>query len=121
MIGGNTSTASVHSYYYLTSPIFDGSGFTGIELSLWRWLNSDYTPYMQNRVEVYNGVEWVVLWETQGSPGVQDSEWAQMTFDVSEHANDAMQMRVGFSVGSTGVYTCGGWNVDDVTVTVTEC
>ena len=51
VIGGTAST-SLHGYYYLTSPVINTGGASNLRLIFWRWLNSDYTPYMQNVVEV---------------------------------------------------------------------
>ena len=48
VIGGITSD-SLHPYYYLTSPAVDVSAAPGqVYLEFWRWLNSDYTPFMNN-------------------------------------------------------------------------
>jgi hypothetical protein len=121
-IGGNTVGTAVHAFYYLTSPAVDASAGAGfLELRLWRWLNSDYDPYMHNRVEVYDGATWQVLWTTAGSPGVQDPApvgegWFPMSFDITSFANAALQVRFGFDIGNTGVYDVGGWNVDDVAI-----
>ena len=97
------------------------SGYGLVELEFWRWLNSDYTPYMQNIVEVFDGAAWQVVWETGGFPGVQDAAWTPVAYDVSAYANAAMQVRIGFNIGSNSVYTCSGWNVDDLTVNGVSC
>jgi hypothetical protein len=112
-IGGNASTA-IHGYRYLTSPVIFLDVTEDVTLSYARWLNSDYTPFMQNTVEVYNGSSWVTLWSTAGSPGVQDNAWQPMTHDVSAYKNPDFRVRFGFQVGSSGVFTVGSWNVDDV-------
>jgi hypothetical protein len=81
-----------------------------------RWLNSDYTPYMQNTVDIFNGSSWVNLWSSGGSPGVQDNAWTPQQFDISAYKSASTQIRFGFNVGSTGVYTVSSWNVDDVKI-----
>jgi len=120
VIGGNAATAQ-HGYYYLTSPAIDTTGSTSVHFEFYRWLNSDYTPYMQNQVQVYNGSSWVTLWESQGSPGMQDSAWTLVTFDITPHSNSALQVRFGFQIGSSGVFTVSQWNVDDVVVANVVC
>ncbi|WP_305070291.1 Calx-beta domain-containing protein, partial [Microcystis sp. LEGE 08355] len=81
-----------------------------------RWLNSDYTPYMQNTVEIFNGSSWVNLWSSGASPGVQDNAWTPQQFDISAHKSASTQIRFGFNVGSTDVYTVSSWNLDDVKI-----
>ncbi len=114
VIGGNAST-TVHPYYFLTSPTIDLSGQgSNLSLEFYRWLNSDYTPYMQNTIEVFDGTSWQPIWQTGPQPGVQDSAWTFQTFDISSYANSNFQARFGFNVGSSGVYTVSSWNLDDV-------
>jgi hypothetical protein len=119
VVGGNTTTA-LHGYRYLTSPIINtGASQNPVTLSFKRWLNSDYPPYMTNRVEVWNGASWVVIW-TSAFPGPTDSGWTTQTFDVSAYKNAAFRVRFGHTVGSGGVYLVSSWNIDDVLVTGTQ-
>jgi len=121
VIGGNVST-SVHGYYYLTSPVIDTSAVSGsMWLSFYRWLNSDYTSFMNNTVEVYDGATWNQLWESGPPPATQDGMWNQQAYDISAYKSNQMKIRFGYEVGSTGVYTCSGWNLDDVAVTNVVC
>ncbi|MFM2025860.1 MAG: hypothetical protein RLZZ339_573, partial [Cyanobacteriota bacterium] len=115
VIGGNASTA-LHGFYYLTSPIINTSTANQLFFEYARWLNSDYTPYMQNTVEIFNGSSWVNLWSSGGSPGVQDNAWTPQQFDISAHKSASTQIRFGFNVGSTGAWTVSSWNVDDVKI-----
>jgi hypothetical protein len=115
VIGGNEAQ-SIHEYYYLTSPIIDLSYSAAPLLVFWRWLNSDYLPYMQNVVEVFAGKSWVKLWETGGSPGVADAAWTFIQYDVAAYANPEFRVRFGFRIGSGGVFAVSSWNVDDVMI-----
>jgi hypothetical protein len=115
VIGGNVTTA-LHDFYWLVSPVINLAAAASAELEFWRWLNSDYTPYMQNRVDVFDGTDWQTIFQTEGPPGVADSDWVQQVFDVSSHTNAAFQMRFGYNVDSSGVWTVSGWNIDDVTL-----
>jgi hypothetical protein len=79
-------------------------------------LNSDYTPYMQNIIEIYDGATWQVLWQTGGFPGVADVSWTLQSFDISAYANANMQIRFGKTTGSSGAFTRAGWNIDDISI-----
>jgi hypothetical protein len=116
VIGGNATTA-LHGYYYLTSPIVNTATVQGaLTLTFWRWLNSDYSPYMTNTVEVFNGTTWVAVW-TSGTTSVADASWALQTYDLTAYKNSQMRVRFGHTVGASGAYTASQWNIDDVTIT----
>jgi hypothetical protein len=127
VIGGNAATKDLHGYYYLESPPFNTSAAAGsVILGYQRWLNSDYDPYMHNRVEVYDGAQWIVLWQTGGPPGIQDSPpvglgWTFQQFDLTMYKNAAMKIRFGFDITSNGVFTIGSWNLDDILVASGAC
>ncbi len=117
VIGGNASTASLHGYYYLTSPVINTSSAVGtLTFEYYRWLNSDYTPHMQNTIDVWNGTTWVNLWTTGGDPGVQDTSWALQSFNISAYGNANLRVRFGFQIGAAGVYHVSSWNIDDVRI-----
>jgi hypothetical protein len=126
VIGGNENPV-VHGYYYIESPPFDTSTAAGsVILGFQRWLNSDYDPFMHNRVEVYNGSQWIVVWMSGPSPGIQDSPpsglgWTFQQFDLTAYKNTAMKVRFGYDIGQSGVYTIGSWNLDDVLVASGAC
>lgn len=121
VIGGNIINHNPHDYDYLTSPVINTANAANpVKLEFWRWLNSDYTPYMNNVVEVYNGSSWVSIWSSGGPPGVLDSSWTLQSFDVSAYKNANFRVRFGFNIGSYGVFTVSSWNIDDVKVTQTS-
>ena len=120
VIGGNVPK-SLHSYRYLTSPAVATAGATSLFLEYYRWLNSDFAPYMQNIVEVFDGTGWVKVWETAGSPGISDSSWVKQSIDISAHANANLRVRFGYKIGSTAVFTVSGWNIDDVKLITVKC
>lgn len=123
----------IHPFSYLESPPFDGNAVPGpLVLSYYRWLNSDYTPYIENRVEVFDGTAWVTVWASGPSPAVADAPWSMVAkmpglgwtyqeFDVTPFKNPQMRVRFGFNVDSEGVYPAPGWNVDDVRVAAAGC
>ena len=126
VIGGNASTM-LHPYRYLESPVINTSAAAGpVIFGYYRWLNSDYDPFMHNRVEVYNGNQWIVLWQSGSPPAVQDSPpvgvgWTYLSYDVTNYKNAGMKVRFGFDITSGGVFTIGSWNVDDVLVASAPC
>jgi len=121
VLGGNAATTALHGFYYLESPVINTAAAANVVLQYQRWLNSDYTPFMQNNVEVFNGTTWVVVWQSAGAPGVQDNAWSKQTHDISIHKNANMRVRFGFNVGSSGVFTVSSWNLDDVVVASAGC
>lgn len=124
---GGAENPMLHPYSYLESPAFDTSSATGpVIFGFYRWLNSDYSPYMDNRVEVYNGTQWIVLWQSGSSPAITDSPpvgmgWTYVSYDVTNYKNAGMKVRFGFDIGQSGVFVTGSWNVDDVLVASAAC
>lgn len=116
VIGGHAPTHQ-HGFYYLTSAAIDTSAAIGqLSFEFYRWLNSDYTPYMQNIVQVFDGSNWNTLWQTGSSPGESDAVWTQQLFDITAYKSANMQVRMGYNIGSSGVWTVSSWNVDDVAI-----
>jgi hypothetical protein len=116
LLGGNIGAPDgLHSFYYATSPTYNLSGDTAVHLTFARWLNSDYSPYMTSVLEVFDGKSWQSIYNN-GSNGVYDNAWMMQDFDVSKYAdnNAAFAVRFSYDVTSGGVYTIGGWNVDDL-------
>jgi len=118
VIGGCITTA-LHGYYYITSPIINTAGMTNLTFEYFRMLNSDYTPFMNNTVEVFDGATWQLLWQSGASPGVQDPAWVFQSFNISAYANANMQIRFGHNVGNAGAFTVNGWNIDDIAISGT--
>lgn len=122
VIGGNESIAQTHAYAYLTSPPFDTSGATRhVVLSFWRWLVSDWAPYMHNTVEVWDGTAWVPLWTSDVEPAIDDTPpggngWTLISYDLTSYANPSMAVRFGFDIAQLPAYAVGSWSIDDVEV-----
>lgn len=114
---GACAPTTVHAPYYLTSPAFDASNAPSLFLQFKRWLRSDGAAYMSNTVEVYDGANWVQVW--QGNP--LDTSWQKVTYDVTAYKNTAMKVRFGFAVLASGAFQVGSWNVDDVVVATAPC
>jgi hypothetical protein len=121
VIGGNASTG-LHPFTYLESPPFDTAGATNVILGFRRVLNSDYTPFMDNTIEVWTGATWAPIWNSGPSPQVSDgTSWVFIQHDLTAYKNPGMRIRFGMMVGSGGVYTIGSWNLDDILVAEAAC
>lgn len=115
-IGGCNPTG-VHDFYYLVSPVIDTSAVTGsLTLEFYRWLYSDYFPYAQNRIDVFDGNAWSNIFLTGGAPGVNDGAWVQQVFDITAYSNNALQVRFGHNIGSSGAFPRPGWHIDNFSV-----
>jgi hypothetical protein len=114
-LGGCAPTV-IHPTYYLTSPVFYPFAYDTLQLDFARWLRSDYTPYMQSVVQVFDGSSWQTVWSTGGPPGVYDTAWTDQSFDLSPYLGSSMQVRFGFSIGSNSVFSVGSWNLDNVAI-----
>jgi hypothetical protein len=119
-IGGNGDT-NIHPYYYLTSPPIDSSGPATVHFEFWRFLNSDYLPFMQNHIQVFNGVTWVTLWESGGPPEIADAVWQKFEYDLTPYKNAAMRVRFGYQVPQAGAFLMSSWNIDDVLISSGPC
>jgi len=112
---GGCAQQVVHDFYCLTSPVVDTSDANGpMLLDFWRSLHSDYTPFMQNRIDAFDGAQWQTIWQSGSSPGINDAGWVEIQNDLSSFKHDAFQVRFCFNIASGGVYNIGSWNVDDV-------
>jgi hypothetical protein len=124
-IGGNASTFP-HPFAYLESPPFSTLGGPGpVIFQYHRWLNSDYDPFMHNRVEVWDGAQWVILWQSSNQMILQDSPpigagWTYVQFDISSFKSASTRVRFGFDVVG-GAFPVGSWNLDDVLVANASC
>jgi len=102
----------------LTSNAIDCSSLNDVELRYQRWLNSDYQPYVTQRVEVSpDGVNWSVFFDN-GDSETTESSWSEQVHDISDIADGEVAVRVRWShqVTSGGAWAYSGWNVDDVAI-----
>ena len=116
IIGGNAPTNVTTFARYLTSSAIDTAVTGSVILEFWRYLNSDYTPYMQNLVQVFDGSTWVSVFQSGGFPGIADSAWTHFQYDVTAYKNASFMVRFGYWVQSSGALAVSGWNLDDVAI-----
>lgn len=119
VIGGDASSTP-HDYYYLESPAFDTSGAAGpIILGYYRWLNSDSHPAMHNRIQVWNGSQWITVWSS--GDFFFESSWTYWQIDLTSYKNPAMRIRFGFDIGDVAFGEFSSWNIDDILVASQAC
>jgi hypothetical protein len=117
-LNGDYSTGIGGPYYLMTQAI-DCSEYTDVHLRFYRWLNSDYQPFVYATVEVSSdGSIWTVVWGNGGPPAVTDDSWQFVEYDISSVADDqpTVYIRWGHHVASSSAYAYSGWNIDDVEV-----
>jgi Dictyostelium (slime mold) repeat len=102
---------------YLTSPAIDLTGLSAATLEFYRWLNSDYAPYVVNYVDIFDGSTWINLWMSVTAPGVADSSWQKIQYAVPASAlgKAGVKVRFGYKV-IQGSLSSSSWNVDDVRI-----
>ena len=123
MVLGGETTIELHAFSWLTSPVIDLDGESAVTLEYWRWLNSDYEPWISSAVEVFDGSDWIAIWEIgELDEALADMSWTYQSFDVSEFANPEFRVRIGHAVNNNlSLQERGGWNVDDLRVLTGQC
>ena len=112
-----------HPPYYIESPPFNTANAPGsVILGFYRWLNSDYPPYMTNTIDVWNGSAWINVWTQPDdftmildNPAGGGAGWTFIQHDLTAYKNPG-KIRFGYEIGSAGVFSVGQWNIDDVLV-----
>jgi len=108
-------TVAIGGPYYLTAGPFDCSGFHDMKLRFARWLNTDSSSYVQNKIQASNdGATWQTVWES--TTEVTDSSWQIVEYDVSEIADNQLTVyfRWSYEIVAVRAYLCSGWNIDDI-------
>jgi predicted outer membrane repeat protein len=102
--------------WYLTTGPIDCRRHANVHLKFWRWLNTDYQPYVYATVEVSNnGSTWTTIWNNPANMEIADSTWIEQDFDISAQADyqPNVYIRWGYQVNSEA-YAYSGWNLDDI-------
>ena len=114
--GGYANSMPVH---YLTSKAFNCSNYKRVKLRFWRWLGVEMNVWDEAGIQVSNdgGVSWHNMWANPYDLDISDTEWVHMEYDISAYADTKSDVRIRWSLGTTdSIYTCCGWNIDDVTL-----
>jgi len=101
----------------MTTGNLDCTGASQVELRFMRWLNVETPSYDHASIEVSGngGITWSVVWENTGE--VTDSSWQEMSYDISDIADDSADVRIRWIMGTTdSSWQFSGWNIDDVRI-----
>jgi len=102
--------------YYLKTTAIDCSTYIGTNLRFWRWLGVEYWDYAT--IEVSNdNTNWALVYINMGFPGDFDTEWKQVTYDISSIADGKSTVYIRWAMGPTdfSINYCG-WNIDDIEI-----
>ena len=99
---------------WLRSPSLDASGTTSLNLEFERWLTVEDATYDQAQV-VVNGQ---VVWENSSAGDTVDSAWNHMNLDITAQGAGDPSLQIEFRLISDGGVEFGGWNIDDVVLSV---
>jgi hypothetical protein len=102
--------------YNLTTASIDCSGYHNVYLKFARWLNSDYAPYVTNKVEVSNdNVIWNTVWQSSSISPMKDSDWQLIEYAISGYADNQPTVYIRWNYQTDGsAYPYSGWNIDDI-------
>jgi len=98
---------------WVVSPVIDCSYYDGIQLYFYRYLGIEGNGHDFALLEVYDGSEWVRLFES--STTLNESSWSEQYYDLSAYADRNPDFQIRFGLGATNSYAnyCG-WNIDDI-------
>lgn len=103
--------------YKAISPVIDCSEFYNINVSFYKYINVEQQSYDHAyfEISVDNGATWIVLWSNDAT--ITDSDWSEMTYNLSQYADQQSSLQLRYSIGSTDAsWFYSGWNVDDITI-----
>ena len=67
------------------------------------------------------GTTWNNLYAVAAGDFQDDLDWTSAAFDITAYKTANTKVRFCYSVGSSGLFEGGGWNVDDVTIASAFC
>ncbi|MFH2037150.1 MAG: C25 family cysteine peptidase [Candidatus Zixiibacteriota bacterium] len=110
---GGDYNSGLSTTYWVSSPLFDLSGFASVQMRYWHWLGVESPSYDHAYFQVYDGTGWVTLYTNTET--VNETSWTEEFYDLSEYADGNQDFQIRFGIGSTdgsGQYC--GWNIDDI-------
>ncbi len=120
-LGTDDGLYSPQTTQWAQSPAIDVTGYTGVRLQYYRWLNVEDGAYDQATI-LANGAS---MWTNLASPGMPttevnhtDAEWRFHDVDLSAAAASG-SITLKFQLESDPGLELGGWTMDDVCVVAT--
>ena len=102
----------------LTTAAIDCSNLKKVELSFWRFLGVTTPDYAAVLVS-NNLTDWTPVWEKSPGAASVDTNWTQVSYDISSVADGQSQVYVRWVIQSTNPTDncyCLGWTIDDVQI-----
>lgn len=99
---------------WLRSPAIDASGTTSLHLEFERWLTVEDATYDQAQIFVAGQL----VWQNTSAGDTIDSAWTHMDLDVSAAGAGNPALVIEFRLISDGGLEYGGWNLDDLELSV---
>ncbi|HHN73595.1 MAG TPA: hypothetical protein ENK10_00035 [Acidobacteria bacterium] len=100
---------------WATSPTFDASAQSVVELRFWRWLGVEENSSDLALLEAWDGAAWNEIWRNPHLT-LSDKNWALEVFDLSSALAGVADARLRFGVISSFNRSFCGWNVDKLEV-----
>lgn len=104
------------SEQHLTTNAIDCSNLYNVHLKFWRWLGVEQPIYDHAYIRIStDNSNWYQLWTN--AEEITDSNWQEITLDISEYADNQPQVFLRWTMGETdGGWMYCGWNIDDVQI-----
>ncbi len=120
VVGYNLSgdyASNISTTQYATTGAINCSGYENVSLSFQRWLGVENSTWDHANLQVRTaGGSWQTIWANTGE--VTDSGWTEVTYDISDIADNRALVYIRWGMGSTDCcWNYCGWNIDDVEVT----
>jgi Dockerin type I domain len=111
---GGDYNSSLSNTYWVTSPVINCSGFTGVIMKYYHWLGVEGNSADHVYLQVYNGTSWVPVFEN-GTAAINENSWTESNYDLSSYADNRADFQIRFGLGRTdGSVNYCGWNIDDI-------
>jgi len=105
---------------YLTTNPINISEYENVQLQFSRYLNVEQPAYDHASIAIRTNASsgWSTIWSNQST--IEDNQWQNMIYDLSEFTNDADTVEIRWVMGETdGGWRYSGWNIDDVQLMTT--
>lgn len=99
---------------WLRSPAIDASGVSSLNLEFERWLTVEDATYDQ--AQIFVGGQ--LVWQNTSAGDTIDSAWTHVNLDVTAQGAGNPALVVEFRLISDGGLEYGGWNIDDLELSV---
>jgi len=103
--------------YSVVAGPFNMRNYGDVNLRFWEWLNTDWSDYVKNSLEIsLDGGTWVLVWQNPERMDITDSSWNLVEYDISlfSDGQPSVYLRWTYQVLRERAYPYTGWNIDDI-------